>query len=263
MFRYLNNETPLPEKSSFKVLGILQENVFPNQGGNWPDLISEFKNEWMTRLLPLENDEARRTSLLFLCKKYLSNIGCNADYAHISLFEHLKVTSAIADSLARGAGDGFLLAGVGLDNIQGFCYDIVSSKAAKSLKGRSFFLQMLMDTICQDIISHPNIQGGGYGHILYARGGKAFIILPDTQAVRTALDSIHEELVRQIWNRHHLGLYIFLQYTDFALTSNDQTSIWRALEEKIRQEKNSRYKQMLVNSFDRFHSNRRRIECRQ
>jgi len=251
VFRQLCGESSATDTTTFQPLGISREQIFPEKAGNMEELLRQFREEWQSRLLALNNDAAREYSLLFLCKKYLSNIGCCAEYPHISLYEHLKVSAAIADSLQRGAGDRFLLVGVGIDNIQDFCYDIVSSKAAKSLKGRSFFLQMLMDTVCQDIISHPDIQAT-QGHILYARGGKAFLLLPDTPAVRAGLDAIHRELIEQIWKRHRLGLYIFLQYTEFSAATTDQVSVWRTLEEQIRREKNRKYNRMLVDAFDQF-----------
>ncbi|MFN0037554.1 MAG: type III-A CRISPR-associated protein Cas10/Csm1 [Saprospiraceae bacterium] len=231
-------------------LSIDEANFFPseNAAGDFADLEKGFFDEW--EKVKTYTPEAAGDTLLFLAKKYLSKVGCSPDMPHVSAFEHIKTTAALAECLERGS-DKLLLVAVGLDNIQGFCYDIVSSKAAKSLKGRSFYLQMLLDTIAQDILRHPAINAE-LGHIIYARGGKMFLLLPDTQSVRGALEETHYQMTTAFWKKFKSSLYCYLQFRPFSATETDIAAVWKDLKEEIRKDRNRKYQQLLVNNFGDF-----------
>jgi CRISPR-associated protein Csm1 len=189
------------------------------------------------------------TTLLYLAKKYLSKVAFSPEMPYISTFEHIKTTAAIAECIERGDGGKLLLVGVGLDNIQGFCYDIVSSKAAKSLKGRSFYLQMLLETIAQDILEGTHAT---QGHIIYARGGKMFLLLPDTADIRSKLDEIRENIIASFWTKFKTSLYIYLQYESFSAETSDQQAIWHKLNKSIKSDRGRKYQDLLITDYKTF-----------
>jgi CRISPR-associated protein Csm1 len=235
---------------AYRPLSISADSIFPKaESGSFQDLVSDFANE-LKNLKKLQPEDFT-DSLVFLSKKYFSNAGFSAELPHISLNEHLKTTAALADCLERSENRKILLAGAGLDNIQGFCYDIVSSKAAKSLKGRSFFLQMLLDTISSEIIGHPQILASK-GHIVYSRGGKVFLLLPDSPTVRDALSSIKKELNENIWQRYRSSLFMFLKFESFDEHEIDLSNVWKRLQAKIRADKQQKNIEMLTSDFNKF-----------
>ena len=94
------------------------------------------------------------------------------DYPDNSLFEHLKTTGAFAHCLAAyrsNHAEAFSYSGnrlqLGKDHfpvllfcgdvsgIQSFIYNISNKSAMKSLKGRSFYIQLLAETIANEIIA--------------------------------------------------------------------------------------------------------------
>lgn len=231
-------------------LSLQEADFFPhnNAQGNFQTLKTAFEREWKT--LKQTNTNAFGDTLLFLAKKYLSKVGCSPDAPHISAFEHIKTTAALAECLERSANGQILLVGVGLDNIQGFCYDIVSSKAAKSLKGRSFYLQMLLDTVAQDIIKHPDIQAE-FGHIVYPRGGKMYLLLRPgghTKCVR----GIRTTMTQAFWRKFKSSLYCYLQFETFSPTETNLSLAWDNLSKTIHTIRNRKYNHLLVNEFNKF-----------
>lgn len=248
VFEFLKNGTKESEPFGFHPLSLKSDSIFPGGSrGDFQTLIEGFKNEWehLKKIQP----ENFTDTLVFLSKKWFSSAGFSPEMPHVSLHEHLKTTAALADCLQRSEKRKVLLVGVGLDNIQGFCYDIASSKAAKSLKGRSFFLQMLLDTISREIISKMDAT---LGHIVYARGGKAFLLLPDSTAVRQALDKIKTELSAGIWEKYRSSLFMFLKYEPFDEQETDFSNVWKRLQAKIRTDKQQKNLEMLTTDFDTF-----------
>ena len=235
----------------YKPLSIQTEGFFPSDepSGDFQALYDAFSKEWES--LRSASVEKTGETLLFLAKKYLSKVGCSPEMSHISAFEHIKTTAALMECVERGEDGGLLLVGVGLDNIQGFCYDIVSSKAAKSLKGRSFYLQMLMDTIAQDIIHHPAIKAE-QGHIVYARGGKMYLILPDTKVIREALQDIRKQMIASFWAKFKSSLYCYLQWIPFAASETDLPMVWKHLKSRTRKDRSRKYEDLLLEDFASF-----------
>ncbi|MCX7793785.1 MAG: type III-A CRISPR-associated protein Cas10/Csm1, partial [Thermodesulfovibrionales bacterium] len=146
--------------------------------------------------------------LLMLFEKHLSNIpsitkeifkGKEEEiekHPDISLFSHLKLTAAIAGSMYHFYKETypdrwdkdllkeeilnppsnikpFLLIGGDISGVQKFIYTITSKAALRSLKGRSFYLELLAEHVVSELInklelSRCNIifSGGGHFYIL-------------------------------------------------------------------------------------------------
>ena len=232
-------------------LSIDEANFFPQdkESGSFAALEDSFLKDW--EKIKKGAPESVGETLLFLAKKYLSKVGCSPEMPHISAFEHIKTTAALAECMERSENGTLLLVGVGLDNIQGFCYDIVSSKAAKSLKGRSFYLQMLLDSIAQDILKHPAIKAA-FGHIIYARGGKMFLLLPDNPEVRDTLEEIRENIINSFWEKYRASLYCYLRYQDFSATESNLVVVWGKLNDQITKDRKQKYNAKLIADFNLF-----------
>jgi CRISPR-associated protein Csm1 len=146
--------------------------------------------------------------------------------ANVSLYEHLKTTAGIALSLydyydyhnkkIEFSGgimqpyledkDCLLMVCIDLSGIQKFIYDIANKRAAKSLKGRSFYLQVLMETIVGTVLENDDIQAYST-NVIYQSGGKAYLILPNTIKVKDALLKIDEEVQDYLWQNYNGRLY--------------------------------------------------------
>lgn len=279
-------------KSAFglRPLSIDKDGFFPSDINSPQDGISQekyavlwksFKEEFDK--LPTDTFEGFAESLLNLLKKYTWCIPSNTtDMSNVSLFDHLKTTAAFADCLymyKQEKPDDFIyqnqrltlidgvqpviLLGGDLSGIQKFIYNIASRKAAVSLKGRSFYLQLLIDSIIQRIIQHPDIEAT-LGHVVYSSGGKFYMLLPNTEKVKSAIMELKESIEQELWEQHHGQLVVNMDYVSFAynvggkgIDFEDQKNqeiglLWKALAEKLTLQKNQKFKNVLLNKYEDF-----------
>lgn len=246
-------------------------------GKLWTAFLEEFEK------IPTDSFNGFYESLLFLLKKYTWCIPSNTtDMANVSLYDHLKTTAAFADCLyhyKQEHPEAFqwdnnnrrllltektnpvLLVGGDISGIQKFIYNIASRKAAMSLKGRSFYLQLLIDSVIHRIISHPDIDVN-VGNIVYSSGGKFYMLLPNTNKVKAAIDSLSIEFEKCLWEDHFGQLLLNLDYVSFSyhhqngkigiddLQENDIGDLWKCLADKLTMKKNRKFKNTMLENFD-------------
>lgn len=209
-----NEEAVLPFSLSSEAIESLKAG---GQQKGYEDLWKQFEDEFGR--LPTGNYEAFSTSLLYLLKKYTWCIpSSTVDMPNVSLFEHLKTTAAIAGCLfdfqreqpeafrfegrrllLKEGLDPLLMCCLDLSGIQNFIYDVASSKAYKSLKGRSFYLQLMLEQILSFMLSGL---GQGPENIIYSSGGKAYFLLPNTAAVESGLKGLLQNVESFLWEEH-------------------------------------------------------------
>jgi len=216
--------------------GVLkQEGIIRSLQTEYNELWKKFSDEF--KKLPIDTIDGFLDTLLFILRKYTWCIPSSTiDFPSVSLFDHLKSTAAIADCLYEfdkekksfkfdyGLGnltysediEPFILLCCDISGIQNFIYDIHSSKAAVSLKGRSFYLQLLIESIIQNILKNSNIQAN-YGNVIYSSGGKCYIILPNTKKVKDAITEIEQNFEEKLWNETRGGLYAAFGFAEFGL----------------------------------------------
>lgn len=243
----------------------------------WDLFAEEFKK------LPSDSIKGFTESLLFLLQKYSWCIPSNTmDMANVSLYDHLKTTASIADCLysyylekpddfswngsdkrltLKDGAMPLILLGGDLSGIQKFIYSISSRKAASSLKGRSFYLQLMIDSIIQKVISHPDIDAT-IGHVVYSSGGKFYMLLPNTRKVIEAVNSIQLEIEKEVWEEHKGSLIVNLAYVPFAYVKDKNEisfdgadnknlgELWKALADKLTDAKSQKFNHVLLDNFD-------------
>lgn len=189
-------------------LHIKKENQFPvnekiNTENKYPELVKNFLNE----VSNIEND----TALHSLMEKYLAQVPAQTptefdgkkhlNKPDLNLYDHSRTVAAIAVVLYEECVNGrykkikdsiettgkkyvkqleeisnpaILICG-NVNGIQDFIFDVKSSRAAKSLKGRSYFIQLLTEVIAKYIIDKFDLKES---NILYNGGGNFFILAP-------------------------------------------------------------------------------------
>lgn len=240
----------------------------------WEKFVDEFE------LLPTDSFSAFAESLIYLLKKYTWCIPSNTmDMANVSLFEHLKTTATFADCLwlyKQENPDDFtwnsshyrlelkpnvcpvLLVGGDISGIQKFIYNISSQKAAVSLKGRSFYLQLLIDSIIQRIINRLDVT---VGHVVYSSGGKFFMLLPNTKKVKEILEKLGREFESFLWEQHKGSLLFNWDSVAFAYETDSGKlhfegyqqslgALWKRLSDKLAERKNRKFSSVLLTGYD-------------
>jgi CRISPR-associated protein Csm1 len=203
---------PLPEKD------YPAEQVKEDYQALWTKFV-EATREWREKGL----DPAERVEeLLELLRSFQWCLPASTraeELPDISLFEHQKGTAAVAaalyqfqsgkENLLKGLGDDheqkFLLCGCDISGIQSFIYQISSKGAYRHLKGRSFLLQVLVETVARDILSVCGLTGA---NLLYASGGKAYLLLGNTSENIASLKKLHTRCNQDLQKKYGHGLYL-------------------------------------------------------
>ncbi len=150
-----------------------------------------------------------------------------------------------------------LLLGGDVSGIQKFIYNISSKKAAVSLKGRSFYLQLLVDSAIQRIISHPDIDAT-IAQVVYSSGGKFYMLLPNTPKVVGAIESLRKEFEQKLWEEHKGAILFNIDYVRFLYNTNSKSvsfdgamadakigDLWKALADKLASCKNTPFQSVI------------------
>lgn len=132
---------------------------------------------------------------------------CLADYAeeaNISL-ESLVVEVDNNDKENNSAeAKPFMILSGDFSGIQNFIYTIPSKGALKSLRGRSFYLELFMEYAVDSFLKKLNLSRS---HVLYTGGGHFYLIIPNTKASRIALTEFESAFILgclSIWEVHYI-----------------------------------------------------------
>lgn len=227
-----------------------QDNVAESYKNLWFQFEEEFKE------LPVNNYEIFVDSLYSLLYKYTCNIpSSTVDYPDISLYDHSRTTAALAlclydHSLKKVEENEFLLIGADVSGIQSFIYNITSKGASKNLKGRSFYVQVLLQTIATIIIKELRLRPA---NIIYNSGGGFFILAPNTSETIFVLNELKDKIEQKIFQEHGVTLYVALSHTVFGsgtlLNSTEDNNlglIWTSLLQELNRQKRNRYLTLLT-----------------
>lgn len=229
-------------------------------------LIDRFINEFKHCL----NDKEK---LLFLLEKYFSFIPAQTPQKEketapdISLFDHSKTTAAIALCLYQQWKSGkltdekikyytkeinniktanteedehFLLVNLDLSGIQNFIFNIVSKKAAASLKGRSVYLVLLMEIITKFVIKKLNLE---MANVLFCSGGHASILVP--KAKENELVKIREEILNILLQSHKGDIYLAIGWIPVKVSDfEDFSNIWKLARIELSKLKSKRWSEL-------------------
>lgn len=248
---------------------VLESSFFPSDSapGN-PDyktLWEQFESE--VKFIQSGNFRSFSETMLALLEKYTSTIPSSTVHLpDVSLFDHSKTVAAFAvclydylmekNELERcdisPTEEVFLLIGADISGIQKFIYEIVSQNAAKNLKGRSFYLQMMVDSILQKILAELNLYNA---NVVYASGGGFYIIAPNTSFVRDKMASLEKFLSEKIYNTHQSNLFLAFDHVGFCENHLFQQEInvpWQKLIEKLDKKKQQRNLDQILKNYDDF-----------
>lgn len=217
------------QRTELNSLTLQKESIFPcnsndlmpKEGellvGNYDKLWKGFIKEFIC--LPSGDIQSFLESLLFLLEKYTWCIPSSTiDLPDISLFDHSKTTAAIAaclfnyhqssntlieQKIRNQKLEKYTLICGDISGIQKFIYNITSKGAAKSLKGRSFYLQLLAEGTAKFILrklSYP------ITNLLYASGGKFYLLLANQYDHK--LEEIKKEVNRGLLEKYNGEIYL-------------------------------------------------------
>lgn len=189
------------------------ENI-PDYTTLWKEFIQEFK------FIQANTYRAFSETLLNLLYKYATTIPASTiNFPDVSLYDHLKTTAALAVCLydyqqeKGNEGNPFLLIGADFSGIQSYIYQIVSKHAGKNLKGRSFYLRILSDTIVRYLLKELHLF---QANVIYNSGGGFYLLAPNTSFVKAQLEQAIKTIEKQLFAIHGTTLYVAIDSIELS-----------------------------------------------
>jgi CRISPR-associated protein Csm1 len=186
--------------------------------------------------------------LEFLLQRMLEFTWCIPSAYHnavpdISLYDHSRMTAALAACLTadhrsgewcRTVGDedevAVLVAG-DLAGIQDFIYSLTSAGAARTLRGRSFYVQLLTEVVADFILRQLGLPPT---NLIYAGGGNFYLLAGVSQQER--LKEISCEVTRRLVIAHKGAVHLTLAWAPLKKADFDRARFpdaWRRLHEEF------------------------------
>jgi CRISPR-associated protein Csm1 len=209
---------------------------FPSDERPNEDLLKNYWADFKNRLGD-NNDEKK---LLRVLEIYGTSITIKGAATDISLFDIVKSVAALAICFVESKTDSVCIIGGGLTGIQPYLYDIVSKNAAKLLKGRSFYIQLILDSILEKLLKEFKFE---QYQVLYSSGGNFFILVPNTEGVRNQFEIFKIEIEKAVYEEHKIKLFVSLDISKPIAKERALNEQWRAF-----------FKQMDRLKFNRLHN---------
>jgi len=112
----------------------------------------------------------------------------------VSLFQQWKAVAALAfasGGVEEGPAEGFTLVGGDIPGIQRMIYTITSKGAAKALRGRSLFIQLLGDAVVRRLVHKLGLS---QANVIYAAGGNFMLLAPAGESTQDLLSEVNEDV---------------------------------------------------------------------
>lgn len=125
----------------------------------------------------------------------------------ISLYDQSKLCAAFALCLfeSQNNDEAFLLYSMDFSGIQDFIYTIQRKGALRTLRARSFYLEILMENAIDDIL-----EGLGLSrvNVLYSGGGHCYMLLPNGTETVGILEDYNKKLNNWLVDTFDISLFV-------------------------------------------------------
>jgi len=227
-----------------------EDNMIQNHRSSYTQFLDEL--ETIGKEGNIDDSRAMLTTLYSLMWKYTSNVS-SASYQStpdISLFDHSRITAALA-ICKHDDKDNLILLGADISGIQHFIYEeiIETKQASKRLRGRSFFVKLLSETIANYIIRELDLYEG---NILYNNGGTFEIFIPNTVKNIEKLEELEKKINLFLFRKFDLKLQVIIDWKEEKQSDIIQNyqAIQQALRFRMRQKKRQKSYSILEDIFD-------------
>lgn len=237
----------------------LSDNYFAKEGSSVPNHLPQLQ-KLASDIEKLEDmsPKAFAETLLTLLYKYTGNIPSGvAQLKDVSLYDYLKTAASLSVSMSDNNGESsLLLLGADFSGIQQYIYTITPPKAAKSLKGRSFYLRLLSDAIVRYLLKVLQLYSA---NVIYNSGGSFYILAPNNEQTRNSIATAIRRIEQALFDHLGTSLYVAIDYVEIpieALNSNNDNNnlpaIWKELFLRRDKKKNHKFSALLSSNYSTF-----------
>lgn len=233
-------------------------------------------------------DEEYINSLLAVLEANLTYIPSSTskkELADISLYDHMKMTAAVASCVmqfltAKGEKnykqslfinaeksydeEMFLLYSMDISGIQSFIYTIGEKGALKGLRARSFYLEIMMEHIVDELLEKLSLSRA---NLIYTGGGHCYLLLANTDDTRDILEHYEKSLNHWMMEHFDTALYVACGYAKANanalrnMPNGSYSDLYLTISKMISEKKSNRYNADIIRSLNsRKHEGER--ECK-
>ena len=232
-----DNDEPSPivkKKISWQPLAA-NHIVYPQEHADEALNISESSVLW-------EQAYRNENLALALIEKYGTFLSISPEVLYLSFYDAVKSAAAVHDCLEHGqAGEPFLLISGDFSGIQETIYTIASRGALKTLRARSFMLELLTEHIVYEI---QQATGSGRYSLIFSGGGGFSLLVPNTEANRNKIKAF-VNLINE-WSFEQFGFQLFLALhceplNAEALKNRKFKDIWESVADQLAKQKRRKF----------------------
>lgn len=240
---------PTKEKVSFtqEFYQKIRQNLTENLKGDWSE-------EYVNSLISVM--EANLT--------YVPSSTAKAELTDISLFDHVKFTAAVASCIYDYMNEkqlnykttlftrekefydqkSFLLCSLDISGIQKFIYTITSKNALRTLRARSFYLEIMMEHMIDMLLEALDLSRA---NLIYSGGGHCYLLLANTSSTAKKITMWQQKIKQWLLEQFQIELYVACGYVECSandlrnVPEGSYSELFHKLSEQISHEKLHRY----------------------
>ena len=235
IFSTIGENNTVPDKKL--PLGDLdtQSIVYPKEQVSNPSLnITEPPNGW--------NRYENTNLALALIEKHGTFLSISQKYPNLSFYDVIKTAAAIHDCLEGGETENpFLMVSGDFSGIQETIYTISSSGALKTLRARSFMLELLTEHIIYEILQATTSERYS---LIYSGGGGFSLLVSNTENNRKVIKKFGKVINTWMLEQFGIQLFLALHYEPFSpddLKDRQFKDMWDLTGDKLGKQKQRKF----------------------
>lgn len=257
------NKYPLIYKDINKAFNYPRTDISLATNSNYEALLNKIKSHFITK----DISQISINQLLQIIEEgfsYLPSSTNRAEVCDISLYVHSKITSAVASCMKLyfdeqqiqdykkycfNSGSKifrnekiYLLVSGDISGIQDFIYTIPSKGALKTLRGRSLYINLLLEEFIDEYLEQIGLSRA---NVLYSGGGHFYILAPNIEDTKKAIDKLQAKMNR--WLMENIGINLYLAIGIAKCSANNlmkseaQGNLFATVNKKLKDDKTIRY----------------------
>ena len=232
------------------------------------DFYKKIRQNLTDCLKQINYTEEYLNSLLAVLESNLSYIPSSTskkEMEDISLYDHMKITAALAQCIEHYLVENqiknyreklmmkteklydekmFVLYSMDISGIQKFIYTINSEGALRSLRARSFYLEIMMEHIIDELLEQLSLSRA---NLIYSGGGHCYLLVPNTVQSKKIIQRKEEETNQWLLDTYGIALYVAGGYAECSANdlknnpTGSYSELYRKVSRMISEKKSHRY----------------------
>lgn len=257
------NKYPLIYKDINKAFNYPRKDISLATNSNYEALLNKIKSHFITK----DINQISINQLLQILEEgfsYVPSSTNRAEVCDISLYVHSKITSAVASCMKLyfdeqqiqdykkycfNSGSKifrnekiYLLISGDISGIQDFIYTIPSKGALKTLRGRSLYIDLLLEEFIDEYLEQIGLSRA---NVLYSGGGYFYILAPNIEDTKKAIDKLQAKMNRWLMENIGINLYLAIGMAECSannlMKSEAQGNLFAIVNKKLKDDKTIRY----------------------